>query len=181
MAVKTFTDNTSLPASDINTYLNNGGLVYITSATVGSGVASVTVSNCFSADFDNYRITWAGIVNSIAANSLLQLSGITTNVYSTGGVFFNYGSATVNGYGPAATSSWLPAPLGITNSQGFADLFSPFLTKTKGVVMGGTSTDGHYHFMGTCTSTSSATGFVFSSNSGTMTGGTITVYGYRKA
>ena len=53
MAVKTFTTGEVLTASDTNTYLANAGLVYITSTSVGTG-GSLTVSNCFSATYNNY-------------------------------------------------------------------------------------------------------------------------------
>ena len=148
--------------------------------TIGSGNTSVTVSSAFSGDFTNYRIIMEGIVNSTAANLELQLSGITTNVYSTGGTFFTYGSATVSGYGPAAGARWLISPAGATNTHVIVDVLTPQSTTQKAMFTQGTSTASYYSFGGTCTSTSSATGFVVSSNAGSMTGGTIRVYGYRK-
>ena len=59
MAVKTFTSST-LTASDTNTYLANAGLVYVTSVTGGTGVTTITVSNCFSSTYDAYRIVLTG-------------------------------------------------------------------------------------------------------------------------
>jgi hypothetical protein len=41
------------------------------------------------------------------------------------------------------------------------------------------SPTGYYSFGGACGSTTQATGFVFSSNVTSITGGTIRVYGYR--
>lgn len=181
MAIKTFTTGEVLTASDTNTYLTNAGLVYITSTTVGSAVASVTVSNCFSSTYDNYVVLVQGIVNSTAANLTLQLSGITSSTYSTGGTFFTYGSATVSGFGPAATTSWTVGPAGTTNSHAFMQIMAPNASTSKTLFTQGSSTASYYSFAGTCTSTSTATGFVIAPNAGTMTGGTITVYGYRKA
>ena len=65
MAVKTFTTGEVLTASDTNTYLNNGGLVYISGTTVGTGVSSVTVSSAFSSTYDNYRV----IINNVDASA----------------------------------------------------------------------------------------------------------------
>ena len=59
MAVKTFTSE-RLTSSDVNTYLTNSGLVYIKQQTVGSNVGAVTVTDAFSASFDNYYITYTG-------------------------------------------------------------------------------------------------------------------------
>ena len=155
------------------------GLVLVKTQTIGTAVSSVTVSDAFNATYDNYRVIIQGVVNSQAANLTLQLSGITSSTYLTGGTFFNYASATVTGYGPAATTTWVPGPAGTTNSHCVIDLFAPQATTTKSMFSQGGSTAAYYSFGGACTSTSSATGFVLGVNSGTMTGGTIRVYGYR--
>jgi len=97
MAVKTFTDNTALPASDINTYLNNGGLVYITGGTV-TNAATTNVNNCFSSTYENYRLIVHQITKSNAAtvtllrfrsggvdNSAANYNMAMRGLYSTGG------------------------------------------------------------------------------------------------
>jgi hypothetical protein len=63
MAIKTFTDLTTLPASDINTYLANSGLVYVTSGPLST--ATTDFVGCFSSIYRNYRIvidqiSWSG-------------------------------------------------------------------------------------------------------------------------
>ena len=158
------------------------GLVFVSSTNIGTGVASVTVSNCFSSAYDNYRITVTGGLASGSSDTSLQLTGITGNVYQITGFYMTPGQTTINGYSPAATSFFL---LGSINSIRYAhifDLISPFLTQQKFMVgMNGLSTSGVYNFSGHCTSTSSASGFTITANGGqTLTGGTITVYGYRK-
>ncbi len=107
-------------------------LELIKAQTVGSAVASVTVSDCFSSTYDNYRLVVQGVVNSQAANFTFQFSGITSSTYLMGGTFFNYASATVTGYGPAATTNWAAFGVaGTTNSHICADIFAPFATTTK--------------------------------------------------
>jgi hypothetical protein len=56
MPVKTFSSGEVLTSADTNTYLNNGGLVYIGSGsgTTSGGVADVY--NCFSNTYSMYRI-----------------------------------------------------------------------------------------------------------------------------
>jgi hypothetical protein len=183
MAVKTFTTGEVLTAADTNTYLNNGGLVYITQANVGTGVASVTVNSCFSSTYDNYKILIYGTNASPAGNLTLQLSGITGSVYSLGGTFFVYGSATITGYGPAATTTWNAIAPGFTanGSAVSMDLFGPNNAAYKHLFVQGSSTSSYYSFGGVCASTTQATGFVLSSNVTSISGGTIYVYGYRKA
>jgi hypothetical protein len=155
------------------------GLWLVKTQTVGTAVASVTVTGAFSADYDNYRIVWSNIVASTGSNFTMQLSGITGNVYTTAGTFLSYGSTTVTGFGPAATSNWVIGPAGTTNTLGSLDVFNPQASLTKGFVGMATSNVSQYSFNGFCTSTSAATGFVFAPTSGTITGGTIKVYGYR--
>lgn len=148
--------------------------------TVGSAVASVTVSDCFSSTYDNYRLIVQGVVCSQAANITFQFSGITSNTYLMGGTFFTYASATASGYGPSATNVWAAfGYAGTTNSHICADIFAPFASTTKAMFTQASSTTNYYSFGGTCTSTTSATGFVLGLSAGTMTGGTIRVYGYR--
>lgn len=156
------------------------GMQLIKTQTIGTAVSSVTVSDVFSSEFDNYRITVQGLVGSALGNMEMQLSGITSNSYLIGGTFFNYASATVNGYGPAATNKWLAAGvLGTTNSHTVIDLMAPFATTTKSFFTQSSSTAAYYSLAGTCTATTSVTGFVLTPNVASMTGGTIRVYGYR--
>jgi len=54
MAIKTFTSGEVLTASDTNIYLNNGGLVYLTSSNISG--TSVSINNCFNSAYQNYEI-----------------------------------------------------------------------------------------------------------------------------
>jgi len=79
MAVKTFTSE-RITSADINTYLTNSGLVYVTGASF-SAASSVSVNNCFTSTYDNYKL----MIN-ISATSL---AGPLTLRYRTGGVDAN--------------------------------------------------------------------------------------------
>ena len=183
MAIKTFSDGVSLPASDINTYLTNSGLVYVTSVTAGSAVSSLTVSNCFSATYDNYRIVIGGGVASTGTNMNFQLTSITGSVYNTAGVFVSFGSATVTGSGGAAATTAIYAPGDANMHSACFDITSPFLAVKKGLLSNGVSGSSMYTFSSYINSTTSSTGFTISPATGgsTITGGTVSVYGYRKA
>ena len=58
MAIKTFTTGEVLTASDTNTYLNNGGLVWIAqgSFTGATAAAPVAVQSVFNSTYSHYRL-----------------------------------------------------------------------------------------------------------------------------
>jgi hypothetical protein len=180
MAIKTFTTAEVLTAADTNTYLANSGLVFVSSTTVGSGVTSVTVSNCFSSTYDSYRIVWSGIDCTTLQNLTMQLTGLTGSTYSTAGFFMSFGTATVQAFGPAATTNWVVGPTG-SMTTGVLDIFNPFSASIKTMTAQGIANASSYVFNGVCTTATSATGFSLSITVNTMTGGKVTVYGYRKA
>ena len=183
MSVKVFTTGEVLTASDTNSYLANSGLVYIKSQTIGSAVSSVTVSSAFSADYDNYRIVISGGTCTTAANINASLGASTTGYYSVlQYVTYSVGSVLVANTSNGA--SWPYIGNGTTNNINASfDLLTPFLAKTTGIngpyienaITGSVGTFTGYH-----NSAVSYSSIVFTAGAGTMTGGTITVYGYRK-
>lgn len=185
MAVKTFTDSTTLPASDINTYLNNGGLVYVSSTTIGSGVTSVTVSNAFSATYDSYRVTIVGAAFSTSNNAVaVRLGSSTTRAdYYWGGFNVTLSSGVLASESANGTAEGLRIGYTSTNATSFSfDIHGPYLTiRTNYNATGfgeGNYVGNHSGYDNTATS---YTDLVFRPGSGIVTGGTITVYGYRKA
>ena len=175
MTYPTFTNGQVLPASDLNAI----GLWLVKSQTVGTGVSSVTVSNAFSADFDNYRIIYSGGVGSTAQAIQLQLGSATT---------LYYGILTYVAYSTGATSNVTTNNGSLWQYVGEAstsitwvdiDVCNPYLSKFTqfgGQYVGSVAgTVGGYH-----AANSSYTSFTLSV-AGTLTGGTISVYGYRKA
>lgn len=70
MAVKSnFASGDVLTASDVNTYLTNGGLVYITQATATSG-GTMNIAGCFTSTYASYRLIGTIIGNSATAYDL---------------------------------------------------------------------------------------------------------------
>lgn len=67
MAIKTFTDNTTLPASDINTYLNNFDNAAAVQLTTDQSVANASdsVVSWSSAVYDNNTMFAAGTPNRL--------------------------------------------------------------------------------------------------------------------
>ena len=110
MAIKTFTSGSVLTASDTNTYLNNGGLVYITQGELTSSTAALTFNDVFSSTYDNYRIVvdrFRPVNTLVSLNLRLRVSGadIAANYnYSASGLYQD-GSSTNNSSGAVAVTS----------------------------------------------------------------------------
>jgi hypothetical protein len=184
MAIKTFTAGSVLTAADTNTYLANSGLVLVKSQTVGTGVSSVNVTSAFSTDYDNYRILYTNGLSSAGAIGISMKLGTLTAGYYSGVVNVSYNTALVTGTGQDNQAIWNNVGgSGAANYVIFdADVYAPFLSRWTFFASRGI----HFAFTfstanGLNTSTSSITDFTLQPASGTLTGGTITVYGYRKA
>lgn len=182
MAVKTFTDNTALPASDINTFLANSGLVYITAGTFGSG--GIDVNNCFSSTYDGYRIVITGVVAS-TANYMVWKLRASGSVSSTG---YYYGGAYrlfVGGAGDEAGANQAQWPAMSYNnavpSFAYIDIWRPFLAATTSVSVLKQNYDAGVFMGGYHSVASSYDGFSLSPAGGTFSSGAVVVYGYRKA
>ena len=183
MAVKTFTTGEVLTASDTNTYLNNGGLVYITSTTIGSAVSAVTVSNLPA--WDSYQIVINNSTLSTAANVSLKVRTGTTNS-TTGyyGVFYysDWAAGTSGQAGDNNAGAFTYAT-GATNTSGFntvIDLIN--MGKANPTAIRGLHVRNIVgHYTGYHSVATAYNGFVLDSGGATMTGGTLTVYGYRTA
>jgi len=182
MAVKTFTTEV-LTSADTNTYLANSGLLYVSSTTVGTTVSSVTVSSAFSATYDAYQIIWSGGVNSGDVNNTLVLGSTTTGYYGNY-TYANYGNTTVasSNQNNAGNFSVVGGGDPFSGAGAIFILNNPFLTKQTYITAPGaafSTFNGTYN--GRLANTTSYTAFTLGVASGTMTGGVITVYGFRKA
>jgi hypothetical protein len=185
MAIKTFTTGEVLTASDTNTYLANSGLVFIKQQTIGNAVSSVAVTSAFSTDYDNYRIIISGtVVNLVGSSAFITINGSTGSTYSANGFYMAPSSSTLNGYAQnqTAVGFWLGVTGG-TSSISF-DIMNPFLAKATNVVgQSASSTGAGYYntFMGADSNAASSTGFTVIQTTSNLTGGIITVFGYRKS
>ena len=181
MAIKTFTTGEVLTAADTNTYLANSGLVYIKSQTVGSGVSSVNVTAAFSSTYDNYLIQYNGGTKSVASEIGIQLGATTSNYYNQ--YLYTTWNTTLNIDGGTNAPSFYYAGFGSTIETNMSfTILSPNLAKCTrgfGIAGSGTTYAGWYQAM--LDNTTQYTDFTVKSPTGTLTGGTITVYGYRKA
>lgn len=179
----TFVTGQVFTAADAN-LMANSGLVYVTSATIGTSVSTVTVTGAFSTTYDNYKIHITGGVASASPDLQVQLGSTITTYYYTS-LYNRYNAATATGLASANQTSWRYSGSGTASLlQADIELFNPFLTKVTLLKanMNQYAADGLSMFtQGFLDNSTSYTAFTISPTAGTITGGTITVYGYRKA
>ena len=183
MAIKTFTTGEVLTASDTNTYLANSGLVFVKQQAIVSGSALTTVTNAFSTTYDNYRILVTGLQTSAGQGLAMKLGATATGYY--GNMVYVLYSASVYTFVPQNNAAFWFA--GLTDGSApttFStfDLMSPFLA-ARTAMNGGYYGRGYSGtFAGLLENTTSYTDIsFFNDSSGTLSGGTITVYGFRKS
>jgi hypothetical protein len=147
----------------------NSALVLIKTQTIDSAVSTVEVTDAFSATYDNYN----GVLRFI-------LTGSTTAYYATrlgivySGAASSFGSdnnaASVTSAGVSQTSG-LYAAITVAN---------PFIAKPSYGTFSYQGSDGSNGVLGFWNHrvSTSFTGFTITPSTGTLTGGTIRVYGY---
>jgi hypothetical protein len=160
------------------------GLVLVKTQTVGTGVSSVTVTGAFSGDYDNYKIVMHGGVASAAVTALTLQLGATTTGYYAGYSRVNY-TGTANLTGDNNASRFSRVGLGTTGeATATFELLQPFLAKNTfytGFFAGQQTTSNGGAAAGFLNDSTSYTAFTIAPASGTLTGGTIRVYGYRNS
>ena len=188
MAVKTFTTNEVLTASDTNTYLANAGLVYVTSLTWASTSNAQQINNCFTSTYDNYRIVISATSASTSPDNvyLRLVDGITPDSSAV------YGSNITTSNGVSGLSNTWTGIVNqlyvgyLANLTGFVtiDIANPQVSgkvsTTHAFSTGfGNSTQLVSTIFGLTTSTTQYEGLYIYPGGGTWAG-TCTVYGYRK-
>jgi hypothetical protein len=162
----------------------SGGLTLITAQTIGTTVSSVAVTSVFSSTFDNYKIMISGGTSSANSQLYLQLGATTTGYYA------GYSRVT---YSTSAASLTTDnnglnfTRIGSTNTNGMnsnCDILGPNLAKNTFV--GGFFTDPATNssggaYGGFLNNTTAYTDFTILVQTGTITGGTIRVYGYKNS
>lgn len=164
--------------------MNKAGFWLIKTQTIGSAVTTTTVSDAFSADYENYRIIVAGGVSSANTgnNNFAVTLGSTTTGYYQGAFGLTYGGANaVSSVNNGA--AWLCGGQSTSSLNMILDLFKPFAADETFMsfsysVM--TTTGYGLPGAGYLNNTTSYTAFTITSVATTThTGGTVYVYGYR--
>jgi hypothetical protein len=162
---------------------NPQGLELVKTQTIGSAVSSVTVSDVFSSTYDNYKIIIQGGVGSTVASVRMTL-GATNTGYYWAGYYVTYASTTVGGQRASNSSFWLITGMSPSNISSTVEVNAPNLAKTSSYSANNQvhATDGDAGVTnGYLNDTTQYTSFTITTGSGTMTGGTIRVYGFRNS
>ena len=180
MAVKTF-GSEILTSSDTNTYLANSGLVYVTSVTVGTGVSSVNVTGAFSSTYTSYKIVYSGGSASTNNHLALRFGSTATGYY--GGLIYNQATAAAPTGAADNNAAYFTYAAGGNSSFELAsiDVHNPFVAFYTLINAWNMSFTNFGSYNGYLANTTSYTDFTLIPLAGTITGGQITVYGYRKA
>ena len=185
MPQQTFTAGQVLTAAQMTDLQANSGLQFIKSQTIGAGVSSVTVTGAFSTTYDNYKIVVSGGVAS-ATNTLNLTLGSTVAGYGRLQALYAYNASTVVVDNDNFASPFVVVAGGSVNGlSGSIEVFQPFNATATSVyaslqnLVAGTANSLRTTF-GALLNTTSYTAFTLTTSTGTITGGTISVYGYAK-
>lgn len=163
---------------------SDNGLVFITKQSF-SGVASVSIDNCFSADYSQYRIIFdSDFDTSEALYTRLRASGSDNSTSNYRDQFVNAGGTTISGNRRTAETAFINWPFHArtTRSISIAEILNPFQSTYTTALKADAEATGSatiqlqiasYGFNGS----DSFDGFTTYKASGTMTG-TVYVYGY---
>jgi hypothetical protein len=158
------------------------GLWLVKTVTVGSGVSAVDVTAAFSSTYDNYVISYSNVDASVNGAGFFFRFGtvaspVTTN-YKFGGFFSGYAGTVINllqsnpGY-------WEVGGTNTSNSSSVFGVQGPNLAAHSTFSTQFARTDAAFVISGIQEATTQHTDFHLYPSSGTITGGTIRVYGYR--
>jgi len=163
------------PTGATNGTVSDSGTV-----TIGSAVSSVTVSGAFSATYDNYLILVASVVNNAQTDYLLTLNGSAGTTYSLSGNYQAYSSSNTSQGGTGRSNFALSTSASGGSSNITIDIKNPFLNKNTSCqsVYSNYGFTGRYSGMDS--NAASSTDFTLFPTTNTLTGGTISIYGYRK-
>jgi hypothetical protein len=164
----------------------SSGLNLVKTQTIGSAVATVEVTDAFSATYENYLITVSGGASS-SSNAMRMILGATT-----AGYYISFANAPYDGSGIAGVQTNNGAIwgfVGFATTSGinmFVNLQSPQLAKLTFISapyanLTGAAGTGTGQSNGFLNNTTQYTSFTISPSGGTLTGGTIRVYGYQNS
>jgi hypothetical protein len=156
------------------------GLWLVKTQAVPAGGSAFTVTGAFSADYDNYRIVYSNIGGALGFSGFITINGSTGTTYQWSGRFTGYTAPAGDGQSGAPVSQGFWLGVMGDNFSGVIELQSPFLAlPTKQTAQ--TSSAAYSNVAGGYDSNpASSTAFTITLAAGTLTAGTVSVYGYKK-
>lgn len=171
-----FTSGSVLTAAQMNSV----GLWLVKTQTIGAAVSSVTVSSVFNADYDTYQILISG--GTATNDGVLKLSlGASVTGYYQGRAGITYATGLASNGSDNNTTQWNGGAgvHGANGIYGAVTLIGPYLAKYTQMTLNYASATDGVAVAGIHKVASSYTSFTITTAAGTMTGGTIYVYGYK--
>jgi hypothetical protein len=157
----------------------NQGLVLVKTQAVGTAVSSVTVTDAFSSTFDNYRISITNMSHSANQPDIQIRFGATTTTYYTTGWYLGLTAGSIT---PVQSGSSSQISFASGNNAGsgsyIVEVLSPYRTEFTFTQATNMSTAWATTYLGTQATGTSFTSFTILASSGTLSSGTIRVYGY---
>ena len=176
MTYPVFASGDVLNASDMNAV----GRWLVKTQTIGTAVSSVEVTSAFSSDYVNYEICVDATTTSAGTELLFLLGSATTSYYST----YAYYSSQSAGDAIVRVNNGSSFSVGLTDTSTGRNFYQLFVSNPQTTVV--TSFTGLWSARlyngfsgGVQNSATQFTSFKIQPGTGTMTGGTIRVYGYR--
>jgi hypothetical protein len=176
---------TSSVMNDVSTLGNYQGLFHVKTQTIGSGVSSVTVSGAFSSDFDDYLVAVNTVISANQPNLGLRL-GATATSYAYAGSYQNFSGGAITVDSSTTATYWNIGACGNgTTGSGRVDFHatvkSPQLAQQSFYVVNNGSLAWTNFYTGYLNNTTQYTALTILPSSGTLTGGTVRIYGYRNS
>lgn len=161
---------------------NSVGLEFIKTQTIGSGVASVEVTSAFSSTYDSYYVTINGMANSGNQPDIRLTLGSAATGYSYAGFYIGYSQGTLTATNLNSGAQWVIGFGGnaTTSSYSFT-LHGPNLAANTFMNAVNGTTTWSSTLNGVLANSTQYTTFTIAPSTGTVTGGTIRVYGYRNS
>ena len=157
--------------------VGKSGLTLISATTIGSAVSTVTVSNAFSATYDNYRIIISGGASSVSDAGLTLTVGSKVTGYKSVLYYQDWSNSGAVVLGNTSTYAFC-GRTGTNGHSAIIDITAPFLAKNTTIASSGTSPTYNVWAFSNTNDTTSYTAFTLDRSAGTLTGGVIYVYGY---
>jgi hypothetical protein len=188
MATKQFSTGEVLTSGDVNTYLANSGLVYI-STTSFSGGSTAQFTSCFTSTYTNYRalVSYTSAAGNAAYIRLLVGSTAQSdNILSVVSGATYAAPATLVGSSRGDNYSLFSAVYPTYPTNASIEFFSPQVVAYTGISgfinpMDAVGSTFGLNYFARSTVTKQIDGFEITTAGATNIAGTMTLYGYRKA
>lgn len=157
--------------------VGKSGLTLISATTIGSAVSTVTVSSAFSSTYDNYRIVISGGASSASDAGLIMTLGSKSTGYKSVLYYQDYSNSGAVVLGNTTTYAFI-GRTGTDGHSAIIEVLAPNLAKATTITAFGTSPTYNVWAFSNTNDTTQYTAFTIDRSTGTLTGGTIYVYGY---